>query len=226
MLSHAHISFDLDDTLYPEKDYVDSCFAYVNELLTTLYEVPNISARLSRAYEQGLKDPIGDVCRELKLPPVVKQDAISAMRAHLPSIALSNGAEKVVQFLFGNRRKISVITDGRSVTQRRKLEALGLLGKAQLLISEETGHPKPSEVPFQLVMQEHPEANNYWYVADNPARDFVAPNRLGWTTVMLKATSKNIHRQLSKTTDHAAQIIVDSLDELCHMPKFAGLVTK
>ena len=39
-------------------------------------------------------------------------------------------------------------------------------------------------------------ASEYCYVGDNPKKDFIAPNALGWTTIMLKADERNIHEQV------------------------------
>ena len=35
-------------------------------------------------------------------------------------------------------------------------------------------------------------AEEYWYVGDNPAKDFVAPNSLGWKTIGVKV-SRRVH---------------------------------
>ena len=44
-------------------------------------------------------------------------------------------------------------------------------------------------------------ANRYVYVGDNPVKDFVAPNELGWMTVGLKAGVRNIHTQVFEKND-------------------------
>jgi putative hydrolase of the HAD superfamily len=40
-------------------------------------------------------------------------------------------------------------------------------------------------------------AERYVYVGDNPAKDFIAPNQLGWITIGLRGNSRNIHTQTS-----------------------------
>jgi putative hydrolase of the HAD superfamily len=40
-----------------------------------------------------------------------------------------------------------------------------------------------------------PYTVNYYYVGDNTSKDFVAPNRLGWTTICLLDDGRNIHKQ-------------------------------
>jgi putative hydrolase of the HAD superfamily len=38
-------------------------------------------------------------------------------------------------------------------------------------------------------------SRTYYYIGDNPAKDFVAPNHLGWTTICLLDDGQNIHPQ-------------------------------
>ena len=88
---------------------------------------------------------------------------------------------------------IAILTDGRSISQHMKLKALGL-SRFPSYISEEFGEGKPSSMGFEIIMRDIP-APQYLYVADNPAKDFVAPNRLGWLTIGLKAGPHNVHPQ-------------------------------
>lgn len=215
-----HIVCDLDDTLYPESDYVDSCFAFVGEIMRTLYGTSDACERLVRLKADRVADPIGSMLHELSLPAAVRDLVVAAMRAHRPAIRLSVGAELLLSTLALSGRSVSIITDGRSVTQRRKLESLGLLGVVQPYISEELGAAKPDPLAFMRVMSDQPTASGYWYIADNPAKDFVSPNKLGWTTVMLKAGSTAIHPQRAPSASHMAQHVVESLEAVCSLPGF------
>jgi len=38
------------------------------------------------------------------------------------------------------------------------------------------------------------QVDNYCYVADNILKDFIAPNKLGWTSIKIKDNGKNIHK--------------------------------
>ena len=39
------------------------------------------------------------------------------------------------------------------------------------------------------------DISDYYYIADNPAKDFIAPNALKWTSICLLDQGKNIHPQ-------------------------------
>lgn len=89
---------------------------------------------------------------------------------------------------------VAVLTDGRSVTQRLKLNALGL-GGWPAYISEEYGSPKPALDRFKAIAQRYP-AKHYVYVADNVQKDFIGCNSLGWIGIGMRGGQRNIHSQV------------------------------
>jgi putative hydrolase of the HAD superfamily len=55
----------------------------------------------------------------------------------------------------------------------------------------------------------------YVYIADNTQKDFVTPNKLGWTTICLLDNGHNIHKQnfeLSK--EYLPQFRINSFEEI------------
>jgi putative hydrolase of the HAD superfamily len=55
----------------------------------------------------------------------------------------------------------------------------------------------------------------YYYIGDNPAKDFVAPNRLGWNTVCLLDDGRNIHPQdFSLSSQMLPQHRISQLSEI------------
>ena len=112
--------------------------------------------------------------------------------------------------------KLGVISDGRSLTQRNKIKALGLEGFFDVeIISEELGSEKPCIKNYEVVMNKYPERKIFIYVGDNPAKDFLAPNQLGWRTVCLKNDGRNIHRQdMSLSRDYLPKYVVNSIREI------------
>ena len=121
MLIDKHIVFDLDDTLYYERDYVFSAFHYVSELMEQVYFTRNVEARLIELFEEGVGDPVSNVWQELDLPVSGKDDLVHAMRAHRPNISLPLETVKLLKLLDISNIPWSILTDGRSLTQRQKL---------------------------------------------------------------------------------------------------------
>jgi putative hydrolase of the HAD superfamily len=138
-------------------------------------------------------------------------------RRHKPSISLSEGVEDTLNKMKDNGVVMGLITDGRSISQRNKMKALGLerwFGEQDVIISEEFGSEKTDKRNFAYFMERYPN-HSYWYVGDNPAKDFLVPNRLGWTTVCLLDKGLNIHPQdFTLPVDYLPQRKIKDITEL------------
>lgn len=199
------ICFDLDDTLYKEIDYLKSAYReiaqYAAEQCTGCSDSVNILAikaynRMLDAYREGL-----NAFEELNLflgleLPI--SDYLYIYHHHKPKIALPEDAVRTLDALKAEGVRIGLITDGRSVQQRNKIEALGLsrwIDEKDMVISEEFGSEKPALANYEFFMKRYPECHDFTYVGDNLKKDFIAPNTLGWHTICLKDDGRNIHRQ-------------------------------
>ena len=201
--------FDLDDTLFPERDYVRSCFRWL---------APRIGGgaafdELWRLFERGERDPIGVVAGGRGVGPVEKASLVAEMRAHSPSISLDEGAAALIGALRRAGRRFSIVTNGRSLTQRKKIAALGVEDAASIVISEEFGAAKPEASLFRAVEGAHP-ARRHLFAGDNPAIDFEGPNALGWMTVMLVRPDGVSRAPFSPSAPQRAGRSVASLAEL------------
>lgn len=190
-LQNLVVVLDLDDTLYKEADYNDSGLREVCNWIEALYG-NSLVCELDELKRQGEKDLLGALCRLAGLPFSVKDSLLWIYRLHEPRIYLDPVVKDVIQFLESQCR-VAILTDGRSVSQRRKLKALGLI-HIPAYISEEHGSEKPSSLRFDIIMRDMP-ARDYVYVADNPKKDFLAPNALNWKTIGLVGDERNIHSQ-------------------------------
>lgn len=181
--------FDLDDTLYAEIDYLKSAFDEIANYLDYLESERLFKEMMEIFYDKG------DVFEYLVgRYSATKTELIDIYRSHNPKINLFDG---VVDFFekLSNLDKIAIITDGRSTTQRNKLRALGIVELADyIVISEEVQSEKPSYKNFKLV-EDNLKCDKYYYIGDNPNKDFLTPNKLGWTTICLLDQGQNIHKQ-------------------------------
>lgn len=188
----AVVVFDLDDTLYSESDYVRSGFDHIGEMVRRLYGKP-FRGLLEAAWQAGVPDAVGHALQEAGLPGQLKDHLVQAYRYHQPKLSLLPGATELLQRCRSRNCPLFLVTDGRSVTQRLKIEALGLDGWFDgVYISEEIGHGKPDPFAFQAIAQAT-TCGPWVYVADNPAKDFVAPHQLGWTTIGVRNASGRVH---------------------------------
>ena len=202
------VAFDLDDTLYKEIDFLKSAYREIalraaqgDQRLASdlLVQMVNTYRNGGNAFKQ-LNQLLG------KKTPV--EEYLAIYRAHRPDIHLTPETREMLEELKAAGIVIALITDGRSVQQRNKIAALALnrwIADGDIVISEEIGSEKPSEANYRRLMELHPDAGRFVYVGDNPAKDFIAPNRLGWTTVCLLDNGENIHLQRLADTPPLAQ---------------------
>lgn len=199
--------FDLDDTLYSERDFEKSGIEYVYNY----FEINHISLDSILNNRKNWINQIINVTNK----EISAQMVLDIYRYHLPSIQLYNDSKKFLDLLLFLGYEISLITDGRSITQRNKLKALGIESYFKnIVISEEVDSEKPSDKNFKMVMNSK-HTDNYIYIGDNPNKDFITPNKLGWTSICLLDRGKNVHQQnFNLSLDFLPHYSVNSFEEI------------
>lgn len=184
--------FDLDDTLYKEIDFVKSAYRHIASELELELSI-NIYDEMISIMEKG--ESVFDVIKSKYSFSYTIKDLVFQYRFHQPKIELLPGAIKLIKKLKAKKSTIGLITDGRSLSQRNKLEALGIVNYFDyILISEEFGSEKPNENNFKYFVNKF-DAESYFYLGDNFSKDFITPNTLNWTTIGLLDDGRNIHKQ-------------------------------
>lgn len=209
------IVFDLDDTLYSESEYVASGYRAVADAVhkKTGADAEDAFGTMMMAHDTGLNPfdvLLGYLESEGAASAITIQDCVEIYRTHAPRINLRDGARRLLDRLRAKGIRAGLLTDGRSVTQRAKIKALGIeeyFHPDDIVISGETGHEKTDPDGFRHFVHRYPEAAGFYYIGDNPAKDFRHPNRMGWTTACLADDGRNIHPQ---DVPHPA------CDDACH----------
>lgn len=179
------VIFDLDDTLYSEKDYVKSGYKVVARLLGD----EALADRLWIYFENG-KPAIDKVLNELGCIGR-KEECMEAYREQMPEIKLYDGVVELILELKSKGIKVGIITDGRVIGQKRKLQALGLDKLIDdIIITDELGGTqfrKPCDIAFRIIQRrwELP-FEQMVYVGDNAEKDFQAPKQLGMRSIFLR----------------------------------------
>lgn len=192
--SNTHIVFDLDDTLYKEIDFVRSGYIYINNYINSRFNID-----LSKNIENCLGGEINffDLINS-KLHPDQSfslKKYLELYRFHFPEIKLSKDTSCFLEKILSHNIDFSIITDGRSISQRNKIKALGLCNLVKnIIISEETGFEKPHLNNFEILSRIYLK-KKLVYIADNTSKDFLAPNSLNWDTICLIDNGRNIHQQ-------------------------------
>ncbi|HTL06620.1 MAG TPA: HAD family hydrolase [Chitinophagaceae bacterium] len=210
---NAFFIFDLDDTLYPEVDFVCSGFQHIADQLQQFIDYPlfpqmwNLFVQRANVFE-FLVDTFKDI-----VPGISVAGLLQAYRHHIPTLTLPEGSRMLLQQLTCLKIPAGLITDGRSITQRNKIKALGLEHYFKdVIISEEFGSAKPAERNFRYFINQYP-TSNFFFVGDNTSKDFQVPTRLGWFTICLKNDGRHIHPQNFSAMAQPS-CIVESLGQL------------
>ncbi len=212
--SKTCIVFDLDDTLYYEIDYLKSAFRFISEEL--FYENKDvIFEEMFTRYLNGSNvfEYLIATYPEKKL---TLNDLLKLYREHFPTISLRTGAKKLLKKIIQKNAIIGLITNGRSLTQRNKINALGIKDfLSDIVISEEFGSEKPSEKNYRYFMDKY-SGYNYIYVGDNMEKDFISPKKMGWFCIGVQNGKSGIPKKsgIVITGEYLPHIIVRSLDAI------------
>lgn len=186
------VVFDIDDTLYLERDYARSGFQSVGEWVRTNLGIPDFADLAWRALEDGVRGSVFDVVlkeRGVEPTPEVVGRLVAVYRTHDPSIELTPDARYCLDAL-SERHAMAVVTDGPIDSQRAKARALHLDRWIDpILFTAELGpdYVKPLPRGFQMVEEVTGcSAGECVYVADNPSKDFTGPKSLGWRTIRVR----------------------------------------
>ena len=177
------VVFDLDDTLYSEREYVRSGF---NAVSAAAPEIDGMAEKLWSAFEAG--EPAIDAVLKREGFEELKDGCLKAYREQMPDIHLYTGAMELIQSLHDKGIKVGILTDGRPEGQRNKLTALGLEEVVdEIVVTDELGgaeYRKPNEAGFRVIQQKlNVPFLSMVYVGDNLKKDFIAPKALGMKTL-------------------------------------------
>ncbi len=190
------VAFDLDDTLYLERDYVRSGFQAVGRHLAShLGESPDLGAAFARCCWQlflaGVRGRIFDAAwSQLDVPgPLPLQQLVDCYRTHTPQIQLLPDSDALLTQLHKQCR-IWVITDGHLASQQAKLQSLALKARGvRVVCTDRWGREfwKPHPRSFQFVQETSGVlAHRCVYLGDNPHKDFATPREIGWATIRVR----------------------------------------
>ena len=187
------VVFDLDDTLYPERQYVQSGMHAVAAWIETQLGVPagRTFAELCALQETAPRGRTFDRWLQghgLEAPAWLP-GMLLAYRRHQPRLTPFAETPRVLERL-SSRFTLGLVSDGYREVQRRKWAALGLQPYFQAVVfSDELGRDawKPSPLPFETVLEALAvAADRAVYVGDNPTKDFRGAGQVGMGTIRVR----------------------------------------
>jgi len=220
--------FDLDDTLYPERQFALSGFRAAGRWAETELGVAGLADDMTHLLDRGHLGELFAMALRARLPdhaPEHLAGLVEAYRDHEPELTLFDDAAWALAH-FSSRAQLGLISDGTERMQARKVAALGIAAHfAEIVYTHALGgrafakpHPKAYETIEAALGS---GTDHFVYVGDNPSKDFIVPNARGWTSVMVdRPGHARIHAGAQVAAGGAPQHVVASLAEL---PAVLGL---
>jgi putative hydrolase of the HAD superfamily len=218
MAADIILVFDLDDTLYLERDFAFSGFRAAGHWLQETQGIEGFSRQCQALFMAGRRGRIfnealencGTVADAARVASLVR-----VYRNHTPVIELAPDAKRYLEQGRSSRR--AIITDGPAATQEAKVEALGLpILVDKVICTDFWGREfwKPHERAFETIETwAGASGNQLVYIADNPSKDFIAPRRRGWRTVQI-VRPERVHVIEAANTLHQADAVIEDFGQL------------
>jgi putative hydrolase of the HAD superfamily len=218
----AGVLFDLDDTLYRERDFVDGGFAAVAGFLAPITgsSSAELTARLIALHDnQGRGRLFDTVIEERGL--AADRDLVLACllvyRTHRPSLQPFPGVVEALRSLRAAGVRTGLVSDGHSATQHRKLAALPDVEREldAVVMTADIGeeHAKPSPVPFRVACRLLAiQPSETVYVANDSRKDFIGARAAGLRTIRVGGPPDEGHATMTAPPPDAdADLVVGTV---------------
>lgn len=221
-MSNLILVFDLDDTLYPERQFALSGFTAAGRWAETELGIAGLGADMTRLLDGGHLGGLFRMALAAKLPdhtPEHLAGLIDAYRDHEPALSLFDDAGWALSH-YAPQVKLGLITDGTHHVQAKKVAALAIAPHfREIVYTHALGgreFAKPHPLSYDKVEQAlAAPGDRLVYVGDNPSKDFVVPNARGWTSVMIeRPEQRRIHEGAKVADGGAPRHTIASLTEL------------
>jgi putative hydrolase of the HAD superfamily len=169
--------FDLDDTLYPERDFLASGYRAVARYIADSYDYSFdqiLSTMMTVLDAWGRQRVFPALLVRFPKVSIPLTELVEVYRLHNPAIDLFPGYLALLRDLAA-RYRLGVITDGLPAVQERKVRALGLESILEKIIysweyGSERGKPHP--LSFSLMLESlHADPQSALFIGDNPEKD-------------------------------------------------------
>lgn len=179
------VIFDMDDTLYGEKEYVRSGYGKIAEQFP---QIDHAAEKLWQLFEEK-KPAIDELLKSEGLDTTEnKEKCLNIYRSQQPEIHLYPGVREMLGRIRKKGIRLGLITDGRPEGQWAKIKALELETLFdQIIVTDELGgvqFRKPYPLAFEKMKEKlETEYDRMCYVGDNIKKDFIAPTQLGMKSI-------------------------------------------
>ncbi|MCL6494750.1 MAG: HAD family hydrolase [Ignavibacterium sp.] len=211
------IVFDLDDTIYPEWQFVSSGFSAVDLWLKQINIIREGFYEIAwHYYSSGYRGNIFNLALDemgIRYDDDLINQMVEKYRRHQPLINMHNDARWAINF-FRGKAILGIITDGYYEVQKNKVKALGLDQEMNIIIyTDQFGRNnwKPSKTPFEKFMYlANLRGEECIYIGDNVKKDFIAANLLHWKTIhVIRKDGEYANAEINEKKYEAMYVVRD-----------------
>ncbi|MEK7449172.1 MAG: HAD family hydrolase [Planctomycetota bacterium] len=219
------VLFDLGNTLYDKRQFMESAFKEVAVFLEKKYKLNRPAGlelirriwKIHTSHYEFLFKELLDILGIYSVSRLEK--VLSIYHHHQPKLKPYPGINEFLKAL-KKKYQIGLVTDGYPWMQRNKIMALGWEKMFDVIIYAAEHLPeyrKPSSLIYQLAAEKlgrRPEETVY--VGDNPYEDFKGARQIGIFTIrVLQGEFKDIRLTKGDEADMAINKITDLRKVLC-----------
>jgi putative hydrolase of the HAD superfamily len=212
------IVFDIDDTLYLERDFVFSGYRAVSSAVASKYGF-FIYDRLIESFLAGQRGDLFTPVLNEKMDDVREdfvKELVKIYRSHVPDIKPFDGIPELLKKI-GAYCKLAIISDGFLEVQKRKLGALKIADRFNhIAFTDQWGHEfwKPHPRGYEDCSASLGiEPESMIYIGDNPEKDFIGARNAGLKCIRLRV-KHGLHYDKEAEGSFAPDTEVNSVKEL------------
>lgn len=218
------IIFDLDDTLYKEKDFVFGAFKQIAFRLSKCYGMDFNKLNndiLEIFYQHGRGMVFNQLFEKYHIEEDI-QHIVEEYRQAKAEVMLYEDAEWALVTLKEKGYHLAIITDGDSIAQHNKISLLNLREYVdKIIVTYDLGieYCKPHIRAYEQTLQHFRiQPKEAIYVGDNPNKDFIGAKNLGIHTVrIIREYGDHMQTKLSQQYEADYEIhTLTKLEEVIH----------
>lgn len=191
------VIFDLDNTLYDERQYVRSGFRAVSECMAKKFELDknHLNRLFLQVFSKKGRGKVFNIALEkfnMKNEQTVLE-LVNVYRNHSPTIKLFEDAENTLSKL-RQKYRLGLITDGVKKVQENKVKALNIASLFDAITyAVECGGKTNNDVFLTTLRKLKTKPSHSVYIDDNPTKAFAIARKLDIQTIrIMKGENKNI----------------------------------
>jgi putative hydrolase of the HAD superfamily len=220
------VIFDLDDTLISERQYIESGYHHIANLLSNRlnFDEEQLYQYLIELLIESPKNVFNRLFAKLEITYTkdIILELVDEYRNHIPNIEFFDDVFPCLEVLKQKDIKLGIITDGYANAQQQKINAIRAYDHFdEIIITDELGRDywKPHSKVFEMMREKlNVKFDEMVYVGDNPEKDFYISNKYPIKTVRVRR--EGVYKDSQYFQDIKEDYTIDTLQDVMDLFKY------